>query len=80
VPGYADCDGKETNGCEVNYMSDRQNCGACGKACPGPETHAEFTCAQGLCVTDCRDSYHDCNKRYADGCEVGPGVACDAGI
>lgn len=78
VTGFADCDGNDTNGCEVDYMSDLKNCGACGSVCPGPETHAEFKCAQGLCVATCRDGYKDCNKRSADGCEIGPDLGCDA--
>jgi hypothetical protein len=78
-PGFADCDDDARNGCETNYMNDVKNCGACGKACPGAQTHADFTCGQGLCVTTCRDGYKDCNKWYVDGCETEPSVECDAG-
>ncbi len=32
--GYANCDGIAANGCEVNLLSDANNCSACGMACP----------------------------------------------
>ena len=31
--GHADCDGVESNGCEVNVVFDRNNCGGCGVRC-----------------------------------------------
>lgn len=34
--GYTDCDGNLANGCEVHYLDDPQNCGACGMASDGP--------------------------------------------
>lgn len=46
-PGFATCDGDENNGCEVSYLTDPENCGAChgradtcvnGLAGPAPET------------------------------------------
>lgn len=33
-PGFADCDGTSTNGCERDTMNDRRHCGGCGSACP----------------------------------------------
>src|SRR5579871_3660204 len=32
--GFADCDMNPMNGCEVNFLSDPKNCGACGNVCP----------------------------------------------
>jgi hypothetical protein len=55
----SDCD--STPGCEVNLLTDNNNCGACGKAC-GPNS----TCSQGACV--CAPSFMDCDGR--PGCEV----------
>jgi len=44
--GFADCDESFTNGCEVNLMTDRGNCGGCGVICM-----AEFPCCvNGDCV------------------------------
>jgi hypothetical protein len=43
-PGFANCDGRFANGCEVNVGSDPMNCGACGRVCrPGG------ACRMGVC-------------------------------
>jgi hypothetical protein len=45
--GYADCDGnKQSNGCETNTLTDKNNCGNCGNVCPAGEA-----CANGACQT-----------------------------
>ncbi len=44
-PGYTDCDGDPSNGCEVQTASDAANCGGCGVACGA----AEY-CNAGLCA------------------------------
>lgn len=41
LPGFADCDGDPSNGCEKDVTADDASCGACGHACAG--------CAGGLC-------------------------------
>jgi sugar lactone lactonase YvrE len=40
---YGDCDGKASNGCEVDLMGYAQHCGACGHTCLG------VGCSEGLC-------------------------------
>ncbi|MGA2449773.1 MAG: hypothetical protein ABTD50_13905 [Polyangiaceae bacterium] len=45
--GFADCDGVNGNGCEVQTSTDVANCGGCGTACDASE-HA--VCASGQCV------------------------------
>lgn len=43
-PGYADCNCKASDGCEVDLQADLANCGFCGHACaPGQ------SCVHGLC-------------------------------
>jgi hypothetical protein len=32
---YGDCDNNAANGCEANLASDENNCGQCGRVCPG---------------------------------------------
>lgn len=41
---FADCNHDLRDGCEVSLLSDKANCGACGKACPGNQA-----CLQGHC-------------------------------
>jgi hypothetical protein len=44
-PGFRNCDGTFTNGCETNVNSDVNNCGGCGVHCP-----PGFLCANGSCI------------------------------
>jgi Collagen triple helix repeat (20 copies)/Stigma-specific protein, Stig1 len=41
-PGFADCNQNRFDGCEVNILTDRNNCGACGNVCL-------FFCSNGTC-------------------------------
>jgi hypothetical protein len=43
LPGWADCDGDNANGCETDVDGDALSCGACGHACLGR------ACATGEC-------------------------------
>jgi hypothetical protein len=47
-PGWADCDGKITNGCEAQLDRDQKNCGGCGIAC---DIAAGQPCVGGKCLT-----------------------------
>jgi hypothetical protein len=42
--GYANCDGNVVNGCEVNTLTDFNNCGACGVHCAAGQS-----CSAGVC-------------------------------
>jgi hypothetical protein len=57
LPGYANCDGKIGNGCEVNLNTDINNCGRCERACRYPSS-GTIGCLQGQCtVTEsCSDA------------------------
>ncbi len=62
-PGYANCDGKESTGCETLLTTD-VNCGTCGNACAAGEScqrdyfgHYTCMCPQGLTI---------CNGRCVD--------------
>jgi len=74
-PGYADCDGLNADGCEVNSLFDALNCGGCGIACATP--NGAPACAAGGCVVAaCNAGFSDCNALQGDGCEVD--LAADA--
>ncbi len=67
---WDDCDGINSNGCEVNTADDVENCGRCGDRCP-PVAHAEAACGSTSCyVRLCDDGYKNCNDDFEDGCEI----------
>ncbi|AKV04600.1 Tryptophan synthase alpha chain [Labilithrix luteola] len=48
APGFADCDHRIENGCEVDLMTDPLHCGACGAQC---DLAGGQPCAAGHCLT-----------------------------
>ncbi|AKF07989.1 MopE-related protein [Sandaracinus amylolyticus] len=76
----ANCDGVDSNGCEVDTRSDELHCGGCGNECG---TNA--TCSSGGCA--CDTNFGDCSAATL-GCETdlrtsvsncgGCGIACSA--
>jgi len=73
-PGYGNCDGQFSTGCETNLSGSVQNCGTCGNAC-GPYTNATAFCASGTCKYICNSGYLDCDGNPANGCEF-MGTTC----
>jgi hypothetical protein len=68
-PGFDDCDGNASNGCEVDLTTSPSHCGRCGNACvTGPGGTA--TCTAGRCGIRCEDGRGDCDAVAANGCEV----------
>ncbi|MBN9164187.1 MAG: hypothetical protein J0I07_24700 [Myxococcales bacterium] len=47
APGFADCNGNATDGCEVNLNVHPSNCGACGNRC---DIAAGQPCVEGKCL------------------------------
>lgn len=47
-PGFADCDGALSNGCEININTDPHHCGGCDSKCNLP---AGQPCVLGQCLT-----------------------------
>lgn len=76
-PGYADCDGIASNGCE-RATNTETDCGGCGVPCSLP--HAETSCASGSCVrVRCMPGYEDCNGDAKDGCEASLNASATCG-
>jgi len=68
-PGWEDCDGDRSNGCEVDLQTDAENCGACGRACR--LEGAVAVCRSGTCEVDaCRAGRGDCDGASGNGCET----------
>jgi len=47
LPGFADCNGDESDGCEVNLKNHPESCGACGNRC---YIAAGQPCVDGKCL------------------------------
>lgn len=47
-PGFADCDGRISNGCEANLATDQRHCGDCATSC---DVGAGQPCVAGACLT-----------------------------
>jgi hypothetical protein len=72
-PDTADC---AQNGlpCEVDLLTDPDNCGGCGVACAfstgSPHAAPDLICDDGQCQPVCDPLWADCNGDYQDGCET----------
>jgi hypothetical protein len=73
APGFGNCDGDDSNGCEINLQTDSLNCALCGTVCQAIP-NATATCVGGACRTPCNAGYSDCNSSTSDGCETPTGV------
>lgn len=82
--GYADCDGSNSNGCEVSTQDSVDMCGSCSLGCEN--SHASVFCEQGVCMPSCDVGYGDCDADPSNGCEAplddprncrACGVACE---
>ena len=68
-PGFADCDGDPTNGCEVNTLESTNNCGTCGNACT--YTDGIGICSSGSCeLAGCSENFGNCDSNPDNGCET----------
>ena len=61
--GFGDCDKVASNGCEVNLLTNQNNCGSCGRICP-----INTVCNNGACL--CISGFADCDSNFINGCET----------
>ena len=66
-PGWKDCDGQASNGCEVDSTSDVNHCGFCGNACSFANANA--FCSGSTCGFTCKPGFWDLDGNPANGCE-----------
>ncbi len=76
--GFADCDADVRNGCEVDLRSSAAHCGTCGNACAGVDG-APGVCRDGVCATQCRAGFADCDGAASNGCEADLGQSDHCG-
>ena len=76
-PGYGDCDGDPSNGCET-HLNSLADCGGCGTSCA--LANATESCTTGTCaLTACVGLYRDCDGNAANGCERPINTLTDCG-
>jgi hypothetical protein len=72
--GWADCNGKAEDGCEVDLNADDNNCGKCGRVCSLPNAGLALCNGvdeNGKCeVEHCATGWLNANGLHEDGCEV----------
>ncbi len=68
-PGFANCNGNWSDGCELNLMTNVSNCGACGNVCQ-TQAHQTASCSNGSCAISCVSGWSNCDNDNANGCEV----------
>ncbi len=67
--GWADCNGRVDDGCEVHVAVDASHCGSCATACLASPAHASPVCGVTGCGVLCQAGFGDCNADPLDGCE-----------
>jgi hypothetical protein len=67
-PGFGDCDGFVSNGCEQS-LDTLVHCGACNQACTAQ--NASTQCNAGSCqIGACDPGFGDCDSSVINGCET----------
>jgi len=78
LPGFGNCDGDESNGCE-STVDRLDNCGGCNVMC-GAVANGQPGCIDLACgIAECDTGFEDCNGDPSDGCEVSLGEITSCG-
>jgi len=67
-PGYGNCDGDASNGCETDLGNTVGHCGTCDTACDA--SGGTPSCSNGTCSITCNTGYANCDGDVSNGCEV----------
>jgi len=72
-PGHTTCPSSDFL-CDVDLLTDLNNCGECGNMCPRPGSgSSSYTCVEGRCVLNCLATQElDCDGVPDNGCEAKP--------
>ena len=65
---FANCDGNDANGCEVDTAANVNNCGTCGNACSS--NNGAPSCSGGSCSIQCAAGFGNCDANVTNGCEA----------
>ncbi len=69
-PGFANCNGVASDGCEVNTQTDVANCGGCGTQCANVYPNSSVSCTTGTCnFLGCLAGHYNLDGNLANGCE-----------
>ncbi len=69
IAGYDDCDNQDGNGCEVDLLTDPNNCSFCNNVCPG--SVGTPVCNNGSCdVSSCNPGLAECISGDGQPCET----------
>ncbi len=69
LPGWGNCDGIPTNGCEASLLTGTASCGGCGMTCA--PAHATGLCSSGMCaIGSCNPGWGNCDGIVSNGCET----------
>jgi hypothetical protein len=67
-PGFGNCDGVASNGCESALSTTTEHCGACNQACSN--AHGNTACSGASCAPVCSSGFGDCDTSRQNGCEA----------
>jgi hypothetical protein len=65
---FANCDGNDANGCEVDTAVSIAHCGTCANACSA--VHGAPACSGGSCSITCASGFGNCDADVSNGCET----------